>query len=79
MFQPFDSNGNFMKKYLYAGLLTVCLSAPAFAAPNKLAPQSPDEPLRRRAILLCMAVVVGLQAFRHRPRIMPHSLPSYHE
>jgi hypothetical protein len=68
-----------MNKYLYAGLLSACLAAPAFAAPHKLVPQSPDEPLRGRAILLCMAVLVGLQAYKHRPRITPHHLPTYHD
>jgi hypothetical protein len=66
-----------MKKHLYAGLLTACLATPAFAAHSKLTPQSPDEPLHRRAILLCMAVMVGLQAFKHRPRIKRHDLPPY--
>lgn len=68
-----------MKKYLYAGLLTACLATPAFAASGKLVPQSPDEPLHRRAILLCIVVVVGLQAYRHRPRIRRHDLPTYHD
>ena len=58
-----------MKKYVYASLLAVCLSAPALAADKKFMPQSPDEPLHRRAILLCMLVVVGLQAYKHRPRV----------
>lgn len=68
-----------MKKYLYAGLLTACLAAPAFAAPSKLAPQSPDQPLHRRAIFLCMAVMVGLQAYKHRPHVPRHNLPTYHD
>jgi hypothetical protein len=67
-----------MKKYLTAGLLTACLAAPAFAATNQVAPQSPEEPLHRRAILLCMAVVVVLQACKHRPRITRQDFPSYH-
>jgi len=68
-----------MKKYLYAGLLSACLAAPAYAASNKFAPQSPDEPLHRRAILLCMAVAVSLQVCRYRPRIARHNLPTYHD
>lgn len=68
-----------MKKYLTAGLLTACLAAPAFAATSKLVPQSPEEPLHRRAILLCMAVVVVLQAYKHRPRITRQDLPTYHD
>lgn len=66
-----------MKKYVYAGLLATCLTAPAMAAHKKLLPQSPEEPLRHRAILLCMAVVVGLHAYKHRPRIS--NLPTYHD
>jgi hypothetical protein len=68
-----------MKKYLTAGLLTACLAVPAFAATSKLVPQSPEEPLHRRAILLCMAVVVVLQAYKHRPRITRQDFPSYHD
>ena len=68
-----------MKKYLSAGLLTACLAAPAFAATSKLAPQSPDQPLHRSAIFLCMAVMVGLQAYKHRPRITRKNMPSYHD
>lgn len=56
-----------MKKYLYAALLSATLAAPAFAT-NKFIARTPDEPLHRRAVLLCMAVVVGLHAYRHRPR-----------
>jgi formate-dependent nitrite reductase membrane component NrfD len=63
--QLFDSLGNIMKKYLYAGVLTACLSVPAFAANN----QSPEEPVHRRSILLCMAAVLGLQAMRFIPRL----------
>jgi hypothetical protein len=35
--------------------------------------------LHRRAILLCMAIAVGLQACRHRPRITRRELPTYHD
>ncbi|MYM70148.1 hypothetical protein GTP45_25575 [Pseudoduganella sp. FT55W] len=67
-----------MKKYLYAGLLAVSIAGPALAAAPKFVPQSPEEPLHRRAILVCMAVVVGLQAYRHRPRVKRDELPTYH-
>lgn len=56
-----------MKKYLTAGLLAACLTAPAFAATNKFNAQSPDEPLHRRAIVLCMVVMIGVQYLRHLP------------
>jgi hypothetical protein len=55
-----------MKKYLYAGLLAACLTLPAVAAPAKLSTQSPDEPVHRRAIVLCIAVFVGLHAYQRR-------------
>lgn len=58
-----------MKKTLYAGLLAACLSAPAFAASNKFVAQTPDEPMHRRAVLLCMAVMVGLQSLRYLPKL----------
>ncbi|NYE63472.1 hypothetical protein FHW58_004702 [Duganella sp. 1224] len=58
-----------MKKYLTAGLLAACLTAPAFAANNKFVAQSPEEPLHRRAIVLCMAVMIGLQYLRHLPNL----------
>jgi hypothetical protein len=55
-----------MKKYLYAGLLAACLATPAFAANHKLTASSPDEPLHRRTIVLCMALFVGLHAYQRR-------------
>ena len=58
-----------MKKYLTAGILAACLTAPAFAATNKLVAQSPEEPLHRRAIVLCMVVMIGLQYLRHLPNL----------
>ena len=58
-----------MKKYLYAGLLTACLAAPAFAANTKFAPHSPEEPLHRRAVVLCMGVLISLQYLRHLPNL----------
>lgn len=58
-----------MKKTLYAGLLAACLSAPAFATSNKFVVQTPDEPMHRRAVLLCMAVMVGLQSLRYMPKL----------
>nr|WP_315252669.1 hypothetical protein [uncultured Duganella sp.] len=63
-----------MKKYLYAGILTACLAAPAFAANTKFAVNSPEEPLHRRAILLCVVVVLALHALRHAPPL-PKSRP----
>lgn len=57
-----------MKKYLTAGILAACLTVPAFAA-NKLNAQSPDEPLHRRAIVLCMVMMIGLQYLRHLPNL----------
>ncbi|WP_432381234.1 hypothetical protein [Duganella sp. P38] len=62
-----------MKKYLYAGVLTACLAAPAFATPTKFAAQSPDEPLHRRTIVLGVLIVLGLQALRHAPRLPARS------
>ena len=58
-----------MKKYLYAGLLTVCLAVPAVAANSKFMTQTPEEPLHRRAILLGVGVMLALQAFRYIPRL----------
>ncbi len=55
-----------MKKYLYASLLAACLTLPAAAAPLKLTTKSPDEPVHRRAIVLCIAVFVGLHAYQRR-------------
>ncbi|MYM28751.1 hypothetical protein GTP58_10490 [Duganella sp. CY15W] len=68
-----------MKKYLYAGLLAVSLATPALAAATKLTPQSPDEPLRPRAIILCIAVVIGLNAYRYRPYIQRRHMPGSHD
>jgi hypothetical protein len=59
-----------MKKYVSAALLSATLAAPAMAA-NKFTAQTPEEPLHRRAVLLCVAVVVGLHACRHHPRRRP--------
>lgn len=63
-----------MKKYLYAGVLTACLAAPAFAANTRFAPTSPEEPLHRRAILLGVAIIVALHALRYAPPL-PASRP----
>lgn len=65
-----------MKKYLYAGILSACLAAPALAAASKFVPASPDEPLHRRTVLLCMAVVVVVQAFKYRPGTQRRRTPS---
>ena len=67
-----------MKKYLYLGILAACIAGPVLATATKFVPQTPEEPLHRRAILVCMAVVVGLQAYRHRPRVKRDDLPTYH-
>lgn len=58
-----------MKKYLTAGVLAACLTAPAFATTNKFSAQSPDEPLHRRAIVLCMVMMIGLQYLRYLPNL----------
>jgi hypothetical protein len=58
-----------MKKYLYAGVVAASLSAPVFAAAPQLTPQSPEEPLHRRTVLVCMAVLIGLQYLRHLPSL----------
>jgi hypothetical protein len=57
-----------MKKYLYAGALAACLASPAFAANNKLAAKSPDEPLHRRTVVICVVLLVGLSACKRRLR-----------
>lgn len=61
------NKGNLMKKYLYAGIIAACLSAPAFAGTNKFLAQSPEEPLHRRSVLLCIGVMLCLHALRHAP------------
>jgi len=53
-----------VKKYLTAGLLAACLTAPALAANSKLIAKSPEEPVHRRSIVLCVAVLVGLHAYK---------------
>jgi hypothetical protein len=58
--------GNTVKKYLTVGLLAACLTAPAFAINTKLTAKSPDEPVHRRAIVLCISVLVGLNAYQRR-------------
>ncbi|TFW30446.1 hypothetical protein [Duganella callida] len=58
-----------MKKYLYAGVLSACLAAPAYAGTNKFVAQKPEEPLHRRTIVLCMAIVLGLELYKHRPQL----------
>ncbi len=58
-----------MKKYLTAGVLAACLTVPAFAATNKFTAQTPDQPLHRRAIVLCMVVMISLQYLRHLPNL----------
>ena len=59
-----------MKKHLTAAALMACLTLPAFAA-NKFVAASPEEPLHRRAIVLCVVVLVALQAWKHRPALPP--------
>ena len=68
-----------MKKYLYAGLLTACLTAPAFAANSKAAPRTPEEPLHRRTIALCVAMLVGLHAYKHRPLAKRHEVLGHYK
>jgi hypothetical protein len=57
-----------VKKFLYAGVLATCLATPAFAS-TKLVIQSPEDPVHRRAVLLCIAVVIALQTLQHMPRL----------
>ncbi|MET0264031.1 MAG: hypothetical protein ABW202_00315 [Duganella sp.] len=54
-----------MKKYLCTGLLAIALCSPALAQ-NKFVAATPDEPLHYRSILLCVAVLIGLQAYARR-------------
>lgn len=56
-----------MEKHLLAGLLMLTLHFPALATPH--AAQPSDQHVRFRAVLLCMAVVLGLRAIK--PRILP--------
>jgi hypothetical protein len=58
--------GNTVKKYLTAGLMAACLTVPAFAGTTTLASSSPDEPVHRRALVLCVALIVGLHAYKRR-------------
>lgn len=58
-----------MKTYLYAGALLACLALPAFAADSKLRAHSPEEPMHRRSILLCVGIVLGLQALKYAPSL----------
>ncbi|MBV7538437.1 hypothetical protein KW842_21920 [Duganella sp. sic0402] len=58
-----------MKNHLYASILASALAVPAFAADTQYAAQSPAEPLHRRTVLLGVAIVLGLQALRHAPRL----------
>ena len=66
-----------MKKYLTAGLLAVCLTAPALAANSKLIPKSPDEPVHRRTIVLCVAVMIGLHSYRRRTTCAERMMGAY--
>ena len=60
-----------MKKYLYAGLLATTLCAPVFAQ-NKFVAASPEDPLHRRSVALCIVVLVGLRAFSLR-KVLPQA------
>ena len=55
-----------MKKRIVAGLLAACLITPAFASNNKLVAKAPEQPLHRRAIVLYMAVFIGLHTYKRR-------------
>lgn len=55
-----------MKNRIVAGLLAACLISPAFASDHKLAVKSPDEPLHRSAIVLYMAIFIGLHTYKRR-------------
>ena len=62
-----------MKKHIYAALLALTLAAPAFAQ-SKLTSASPEEPVHRRAIVGCMALLVGLHAYSRHFRKQKHEL-----
>lgn len=66
-----------MKKYLFAGLLAACLTTSAFAASHKTAAHTPDQPLPRSAILLCMGLLVGLHAYKSRKLREQQALVAY--
>ena len=58
-----------MKKFVYAGLFATTLAAtlatPAFAQ-SKFAASSPEDPLHRRSIAICAALLVGVHAYATR-------------
>jgi hypothetical protein len=56
---------NLMKKFVYAGLFAVTLATPAFAQ-SKFAVSSPEDPLHRRTIAICAALLVGVHAYATR-------------
>ncbi|WP_332853336.1 hypothetical protein [Duganella sp. S19_KUP01_CR8] len=62
-----------MKKHVYTALLGIALATPAFAQ-NKFQPSTPDEPLRRRTIVGCMALLVGLHTYDRHFRKQKHTL-----
>jgi hypothetical protein len=66
-----------MKKYLIAGLLATCLTAPAFAAAGKPATRSPDDPLPRSAIVLCIGLLIGAHAYKSRQTRKQQDLVAY--
>lgn len=66
-----------MKKYLTAGLLATCLTLPAFAANSQLRGGSPDEPLNRRTVALCIAVCVALHAYKRRMTCDEQAMTAY--
>lgn len=54
-----------MKKYVYAGLLAATLFSPAFAQ-SKFVAQSPEDPLHRRSIVACAALLVIIHSYARR-------------
>ncbi|MRW93779.1 hypothetical protein GJ699_27665 [Duganella sp. FT80W] len=60
-----------MKKYFFAGAIAACLAGSAVAADSKFLAKSPEQPVHHRAILLCVGVLLVLQALKHPP-ILPN-------
>jgi len=52
-----------MNKQIISGLLMAAALTPAAAAPL-FSPKSPDDPIHRRTIALCMLLGVGLRAYK---------------
>jgi hypothetical protein len=66
-----------MKKYLAAGFLAACLTAPACATSGKPATRSPNDPLPRSAIMLCMGLLVAAHAYKRRQSSKQQDIVAY--